>query len=1026
MMPRVFAVLRHRLSFALLLAVLVALLAAQQSVRAESIKVDSYCSLSDAIRAANSDSPKGGCPAGDGADTISLGTDIRLTGPLPEINSEITINGRNHTIDGGTNYRIFDINSGSATINNLTMTQGNAGGGNGGAVRARNSDLIFNNISISDSQSGGSGGGLHFSGPTKSLAIINSSFSRNQTSGSKTGQGGGLYVLASSATISRSGFDSNNASGTGGAIHNAGVMNIDNSSIGGNTATEHGGGVYTSNEATTTIRHVTLADNRVLSEDKNGEGIYNGGEVKLYNSIIAGNPSDAASLCAGEGTLRQATTLIQDASCSAALSGDPLLGAPTGSPVHYPLGAGSPAVDAASTAHCTGNDQLGNRRPAQTCDIGAIESNGPGIVRLGESCSLPDAIKTATQTSPAGGCSLDSSTKVDIDTLIFSADFRHSGAPLEIRLPMIIDGQGFTLAGDGTQRLLDIANTSVTIKNLTITNGDAGDAHGGAVRARNADLALDNVRISYSNSGNNGGGLYFDGGAKRLSIINSSFANNITDNSDKGGKGGALFVHAQQAIIQKSSFTDNRAVTSGGAIHNDGELTIENSTISGNIAASLGGGVFTNSGATTTMRHVTIALDASDSTSDGLGFYRGGTTYLYNSIVAGGAESGQSLCAGMGSLTQAGSLVQDNSCSPALNGVAGLGGLTGSPAVHALRGSSPAIDAASSAHCLGSDQIGTARPQHLACDIGAFEVYADNIVPTPTMAPQPTPTPTPAAPPTHFLIDDNCTLSDAIRSANSNTAHGGCPAGGGGYDSITLNGHISLQDDLDAITSAIRIDGEGFSISGNDERQLFSVSNSGDLSLNNISLINGAALAGGAVNNDGALAISHAYLADNNSSGTGGAIHSTGRLIISNSTFADNNSAEDGGAMYIAGGTAWLTHITLYNNPSQTSGQLHLAAGTVNMRNSLLAGAGESSLCVGTLSENLGNFIQDGSCSSAHSGDPLLGELTMYPIGGAYFPVLEGSPALNNGDDYFCSQYPRDQLNAPRRARDCHIGAVDR
>ena len=63
------------------------------------------------------------------------------------------------------------------------------------------------------------------------------------------------------------------------------------------------------------------------------------------------------------------------------------------------------------------------------------------------------------------------------------------------------------------------------------------------------------------------------------------------------------------------------------------------------------------------------------------------------------------------------------------------------------------------------------------------------------------------------------------------------------------------------------------------------------------------------------------------------------------------------------------------------------------MRNSLLAGADDSSLCMGALSENLGNFIQDGSCLPAHSGDPMLGGLTVSAAGGAFMPILEGSPA---------------------------------
>ena len=102
------------------------------------------------------------------------------------------------------------------------------------------------------------------------------------------------------------------------------------------------------------------------------------------------------------------------------------------------------------------DDQLGNRRPAETCDIGAIETHFPSIIQLGEGCSLSDAITTALRSSAAGSCVAASSQDADIDTIIFEADMSHIGAPLEINQPTIIDGRGFTLSGDGTQRLLDI------------------------------------------------------------------------------------------------------------------------------------------------------------------------------------------------------------------------------------------------------------------------------------------------------------------------------------------------------------------------------------------------------------------------------------------------------------------------------------------------------------------------------------------------------------------------------------------
>ena len=45
-------------------------------VHAASITVNDSCSLADAIAAANTNRTKGGCPAGSGADTISLSGNI--------------------------------------------------------------------------------------------------------------------------------------------------------------------------------------------------------------------------------------------------------------------------------------------------------------------------------------------------------------------------------------------------------------------------------------------------------------------------------------------------------------------------------------------------------------------------------------------------------------------------------------------------------------------------------------------------------------------------------------------------------------------------------------------------------------------------------------------------------------------------------------------------------------------------------------------------------------------------------------
>ena len=83
------------------------------------------CTLADAIRAANADAERGECPAGDGADTITLSADITLEGELPRVLSDITIDGADHTISGDAQFRILYVDLGGAlTLQNIHLTAG--------------------------------------------------------------------------------------------------------------------------------------------------------------------------------------------------------------------------------------------------------------------------------------------------------------------------------------------------------------------------------------------------------------------------------------------------------------------------------------------------------------------------------------------------------------------------------------------------------------------------------------------------------------------------------------------------------------------------------------------------------------------------------------------------------------------------------------------------------------------------------------------------------------------------------------
>ena len=110
-----------------------------------SIIVGGGCTLVDAIRAANSDAPVGGCTAGGrGRDVITLNADVMLTAPaegvngLPVIHSAITIHGNGHVIarstDAGTpSFRLLEISAdGDLILEAVTLRGGRLTGGTGG------------------------------------------------------------------------------------------------------------------------------------------------------------------------------------------------------------------------------------------------------------------------------------------------------------------------------------------------------------------------------------------------------------------------------------------------------------------------------------------------------------------------------------------------------------------------------------------------------------------------------------------------------------------------------------------------------------------------------------------------------------------------------------------------------------------------------------------------------------------------------------------------------------------------------
>ncbi|MGI8857866.1 MAG: choice-of-anchor Q domain-containing protein [Thermomicrobiales bacterium] len=412
------------------------------------------CRLRGAIAAENAGGATGATITFAANETITLNQTAGTLTLAPTSGTE-RIDGSGHTIvvDGNNAVTVFTVNSGTVTLNALTIRHGNTGNG-GGIDNESGGTLTVTNSTISGNDGGGAGGIYNNGGGT--LTVTNSLFTGNSGggienanqgtltvtnstfSGNSAAFGGGIDNYDGVATVTNSTFSGNTA-GMGGGIVNYGSATVANSTFSGNTANGYdgGGGIY-NNGGTATVANSTLSGNSALNAT--GGGIINSGgifsgTVTLTNTIVAKNTATSGGPDASGAVTDGGGNLIGDGTGMTGLTngtnGDqvgtaanpinPLLaplgnyGGPTQT---IPLLPGSPAIDAGKDATCAaalptgagGKDQRGVTRPVGAhCDIGAFEarftltvSGGtPQLANLSRPFARPLAVTLGGADAPA-------------------------------------------------------------------------------------------------------------------------------------------------------------------------------------------------------------------------------------------------------------------------------------------------------------------------------------------------------------------------------------------------------------------------------------------------------------------------------------------------------------------------------------------------------------------------------------------------------------------------------------------------
>jgi uncharacterized delta-60 repeat protein/CSLREA domain-containing protein len=608
--------------------------------------------------------------------------------------------------------------------------------------------------------------------------------------------------------------------------------------------------------------------------------------------------------------------------------------------------------------------------------------------------------------------------------------------------------EAVTFVGNSAQQGGGIFNDSngLTLTNVTF-NSNAAGAGGGMYDSGGAFL----TRVIFAhNSAQQGGGIAFFNGQPSLTDV--VFDGNTAD------RGGGIDYSAGSLSMMNVALKNNSATYGGGMYNWSGKVDLVNVTFSAN-SADQGGGIYNSFNSNANLKNVT--LSGNQATTAGGGIYDYDCSYcvkptITNSIIYGNV--GGDLYDGSGRAVISNSIVQGGypgsgnlNVDPKLAALGNHGGFT---ETMALLPGSPAINAGSDINCPPVDQRGVRRPQGPHCDMGAYE-----FVPAAPVAL----TVTKTADTNDGLCNVDCSLREAI--VNS-------------YDGDTirfaLNGTFLLASDLPVINKIITVDGSGKTVmlDGGGKYRLFKINETGDLTLQNLTLQNGhsadpcmsdvAQSCAGAIYNNGNLSVVNVTLQGNTAdmggaiyieSGTtsienstftgnsaarlgGGILNWIGILDVVNSTFQGNSAAWDGGAIYNDISNVILKNNTFSNNSATWGGAVYNSAGNLAFVNNILANSISGGDCFNEspyaeISLNTNNLIETNAAAPNNCGTPALSidpKLASLANNGGITQTMasaSGSPVIDAGDDASC--LPTDQRGVRRPyGSHCDIGAYER
>lgn len=509
---------------------------------------------------------------------------------------------------------------------------GNTAASGGGVISQSNSAINLKAGSVSGNTSAGNGGGIYVSTGT-TLNMTGGSIEGNTAINNGTlKNGGGIYLLAGTANLSGGTISENKAANGAGIFMCLSGTKYPTLTISGdalitkNTATGAGGAVSATGEGTTiTMTSGTVSKNTA----KNGGGIImqTNSAFTLSGGKITGNTAT------GNGAGLYISTSTTFSMTGGTIDGNQAQGYGGG----IALLRSTATFKGGSVSNNTANSHAGMRVHGATVTIYNLNLTGNrAIGKLGTDGNYTGGngggLFAGSTTYTENGVEKTAIPKITIYSIYAANNSANNGGAMLIQS----EGTAFTVyggtfanntaGGSGGALYLSI-NIQATISGASFHGNNAKSA--AAINFLGCQAALSNVKF-YENTAISQGGACMIGRTGTVTMKDVELSDNVSN-----GAAGAILLHGSATLqMENAKFTGNECQTSGGAIYfgNPCYANFKNVEFTENRSAGIGGAIHVHANADVTMDNITVSGNVAEGDYGG-GISSRGRLVLTNSKI---------------------------------------------------------------------------------------------------------------------------------------------------------------------------------------------------------------------------------------------------------------------------------------------------------------------------------------------------------------------------------------------------------